>query len=59
MKDVMDVKDAPRITGLPHEALAGERQVRTGVLSDADLERFAEQGYVVVPDAVPAENLQA
>ena len=51
--------DAPEITKLPHEAVAGERQVRTGVLSDADLARFAEQGYVVVPDAVPAENLRA
>ena len=59
MKDVMDVKNAPKITDLPHEALGGERQVRTGVLSDADLERFAEQGYVVVPDAVPLENLRA
>ena len=56
---MMDVMDAPEITRLPHEAVAGERQVRTGVLSDADLERFAEQGYVVVPDAVPAQNLQA
>ena len=44
---------------LPHEALPGGRQVRTGVLGDADLARFAEQGYVVVPDAVPAANLQA
>ena len=56
---MMDVMDAPEITRLPHEAVAGERQVRTGVLSDADLERFAEQGYVVVPDAVPAQNLRA
>jgi hypothetical protein len=29
------------------------------VLSEADLQFFHEQGYLVVPDAVPAENLQA
>ena len=29
------------------------------VLSDADLALFREQGYVVVPNAVPAPNLQA
>ena len=56
---MMAEMDTPEITRLPHEAVAGERQVRTGVLSDADLERFAEQGYVVVPDAVPAQNLRA
>ena len=56
---MMVVMDAPEITKLPHETVAGERRVRTGVLSDADLARFAEQGYVVVPDAVPAENLRA
>lgn len=43
----------------PHESVAGGRQVQTGVLSDDDLAHFAEQGYVVVPDAVPAANLRA
>ena len=56
---MMDVMDGPEITKLPHEAISGERQVRNGVLGDDDLVRFAEQGYVVVPDAVPAENLRA
>ena len=42
----------------PADACAEERG-RAGVLGAADLARFAEQGYVVVPEAVPAANLQA
>ena len=38
---MMVVMDAPEIMKLPHETVAGERRVRTGVLSDADLARFA------------------
>jgi len=50
---------AHEVTKLPYETVSGERRIHTGVLSDGDLARFAERGYVVVPDAVPAENLRA
>lgn len=38
---------------------SGAPRAGSRVLDDAALEQFAEQGYVVVPDAVPAANLQA
>ena len=41
---------SPEVMKLPHETVPAERRTRTGVLSDADLEQFTEQGYVVVPD---------
>ena len=53
------VATVPEVLKLPHETSSPERRKRTGVLSDADLEQFTEQGYVVVPAAVPAANLRA
>jgi len=55
----MPVATVPGVTKLPHETVSADRRIRTGVLSDADLDLFAEQGYVVVPEAVPAANLRA
>ena len=54
-----DVATVPEVTKLPHETVSAERRIRTGVLGDADLAQFTEQGYVVIPDAVPAANLRA
>lgn len=39
--------------------VATSREITVGVLSKDDLEFWHEQGYVIVHDAAPAENLQA